>query len=40
MPNDQALSFWSRSTDSKTLDYQRTNPREDQIARTHTIETT
>ena len=23
---EQALSLWSRSTDSKTLDYQRTNP--------------
>ena len=23
---DQALSLWSGSTDSKTLDYQRTNP--------------
>jgi len=32
---DQALSHWSGSTDSKTLDYQRTNPREYQIVRTH-----
>ena len=37
---DQALSLWSGSTDSKTLDYQRTNPREYQIVRTHTEETT
>ena len=36
----QALSLWSGSTDSKTLDYQRTNPREYQIVRTHTKETT
>ena len=36
---DQALSFWSGSTDSKVLDYQRTNPREYQIVRTHTKET-
>ena len=28
---DQALSLWSGSTDSKSLDYQRTNPREYQI---------
>ena len=35
---DQALSFWSGSTDSKTLDYQSTNPREYQIVRTHTKE--
>ena len=33
---DKALSLWSGSTDSKTLDYQRTNPREYQIVRTHT----
>ena len=37
---DQALSCWSGSTDSKTLDYQRTNPREYQIVRTHAEETT
>ena len=37
---DQALSLWSGSTDSKTLDYQRTNPREYQRVRTHTKETT
>ena len=36
----QALSPWSRRTDSKTLDYQRTNPRGYQIVRTHTKETT
>ena len=39
-PGDQAPSLWSGSTDSKTLDYQRTNPREYQIVRTHTKETT
>ena len=27
-PKDQALSLWSAGTDSKTLDYQRTNPRD------------
>ena len=37
---DQALSLWSRSPDSKTLDYQRTNPREYQTVRAHTKETT
>ena len=36
----QTLSLCSGSTDSKTLDYQRTNPREYQIVRTHTKETT
>ena len=36
---DQALSLWSGSTDSKTLHYQRTHPREYQIVRTHTKET-
>ena len=36
---DQALSLWSGSTESNTLDYQRTNPR-GQIVRTHTKETT
>ena len=36
---DQALSLWSGSTDSKTLDYQRSNPREYQIVRTHTKKT-
>ena len=39
-PKDQALSLWSGSTDSKTLDYQRTNPRRYQIVRTCTEETT
>ena len=37
---DQVLSLWSGSTDSKTPDYQRTNPREYQIVRTHTREIT
>ena len=37
---DQALSLWSGSTDSKTLDYQRTNPRVYQIVGTHTKEIT
>ena len=37
---DQILSLWSGSTDSKILDYQRTNPREYQIVRTHKKETT
>ena len=37
---DQALSFWSGSTDSKILDYQRIHPREYQIVRTPTKETT
>ena len=36
----QARSLWSVSTDSKTLDNQRTNPRGYQIVRTHTKETT
>ena len=40
LTRDQALSLWSGSTDSKTLDSQRTNPREYQIVRTHTKETT
>ena len=35
---DQTLSLWSGSTDSKTLDYQRNNPREDQTVRTRTKE--
>ena len=37
---NQALSLWSGSTDSKTLDYQRTNTSEYPIVRTHTKETT
>ena len=40
LERDQALSIWSESTDSKTLDKQRTNPGEYQIVRTHTKETT
>ena len=36
LTRDQTLSLWSGSTDSKTLDYQRTNPREYQIVKTHT----
>ena len=39
LARDQALSLWSGSTDSKTLDYQRTNPREYQIVRTQTNKT-
>ena len=37
---NQALSLWSGSTDSKTLDHQGTNPTGYQIVRTHTKETT
>ena len=40
LTRDQALSLSSGSTDSKTLDYQRTNPREYQIVRTHCKEST
>ena len=36
----QALSLWSGSTDSKALDYQRTIPKEYQIVRSHTNDTT
>ena len=36
LTRDQTLSLWSGNTDSKTLDYQRTNPREYKIVRTHT----
>ena len=36
----QALSLCSGRTDSKTLDYQRTNPRKYQTVRTHTNKTT
>ena len=39
LSRDQALSLWSGNTDSKTLDYQRTNPSGYQIVRTHTKET-
>ena len=36
LARDQPMSLWSKSTDSKTLDYQRTpNPRENQIANSH-----
>ena len=37
---DQALSLWSGSKNSKALDYLRTNPREYKIVRTHAEETT
>ena len=37
---DQALSLWSVSTDSKTLDYRTTSPLTYQIVRTHRKETT
>ena len=40
LTRNQALSLWSGSTDSKALDYQRNNPREYQLVRTHTKETT
>ena len=40
LSSHQALTLWSGSTDFKTLDYQRTNPMEYQIVRTHTKETT
>ena len=40
LTRDQALSLWSGSTDSKTLDYQRTNPREYHIVGTHPKENT
>ena len=40
LTRDQTLNLWSGSTDSKTLDYQKTNPREYKIVRTHTKETT
>ena len=36
----QALSLWSWSTDSKTLDCQKTNPSGYQTVRTHTKENT
>ena len=39
-PEIKPWAFWSGSIDSKTLDYQRTNPREYEIVRTHTTETT
>ena len=37
---DHVLSFWGGSTDSKTLDYQRINPRENKIVSNHTKEST
>ena len=40
LTRDQTLRLWSGSTDSKTLDYQRTNPRVYKIVRTPTKETT
>ena len=40
LTRDQALSLWNESSESKILDYQRTDPREYQIVRTHTKETT
>ena len=40
LERNQSLSVWSGSTNSKTLDNQRTNPREYQIVWTHTKETT
>ena len=40
LTRDRALSLWSGSTDFKILDYQRSNPREYQIVRTHTKKTT
>ena len=39
LTKDQALSLQSGSTDSTTLDYQRTNPTGYQIVRTYTKET-
>ena len=35
LTRDQALSHWSGSTDSKTLDYKRTDPREYQTVNSH-----
>ena len=40
LTRDQDLSLWSGRADAKTVDNQRTNPREYQIVRTHTKETT
>ena len=37
---DRTLSLWIGNTDSKTLDYQRTNSREYQTVRTHTKKST
>ena len=38
--SNQALRLWSGSTDFKTPDYRKINPREYQIVKTHTKETT
>ena len=35
LTRDQAMSLWSGSTDSKTLDYKRTDPREYQTVNSH-----
>jgi len=40
LTRDQALSLGSGTTDTKTLDYRGNNPREDQMMRTHTKEST
>ena len=40
LTRDQDLSLWSGNIDSKILDYQRNSPREYQIVRTHTKDTT
>ena len=40
LEREQSLSVWNGSTNSKTLDNQKTNPREYQIVWTHTKETT
>ena len=40
LTRDQALSLWSGSINSKTIDCQSTNRREYHIVRTHTRETT
>ena len=40
LTRDQALSLWSGNTDSRTLDYQRTNHREYQIVINHTKKNT
>ena len=39
LTRDEAPSLWSESIDSQALDYERTNPREYQIVRTHTGDT-
>ena len=40
LTRDQTPSLWSGSTNSKTPDYQRNNPRGYQVVRTHTKEAT